>query len=48
MGQSVQGQSDSDVIRAGTAHSILAIREDGSFRTNLVLANATESASTSI
>ncbi len=43
VGQSVQGQADTEVIRAGTVRSILAIREDGSFRTNLILANATES-----
>jgi hypothetical protein len=43
VGQSVQGQSDTEVIRSGTVRSILAVREDGSFRTNLIVANATES-----
>ena len=44
VGQSVPGFSETEVIRAGTARSILAVREDGSFRTDLFLANATESA----
>jgi hypothetical protein len=43
VGQSVPGQSDTDVIRAGAVRSILAVREDGSFRTNLILSNVTES-----
>ena len=43
VGQSVQAFSDIEVIRAGMTRSILAIREDESFRTNLILANATES-----
>jgi hypothetical protein len=33
-----------DLIRSGRPASILAVREDGAFRTNLVLTNATEAA----
>jgi len=40
-GQSVPGAASADLIRVG-ARSILAVREDDDFRTNLVLANATE------
>jgi hypothetical protein len=43
VGQSVPAFSDSEVIRTGASRSITAIREDGSFRTDLYLANATES-----
>jgi len=41
-GQSVPGFSVGDLIESGFAKSILAVREDSQFRTNLVLANATE------
>jgi hypothetical protein len=40
-GQSVPLVSEAELIRSGSTRSILAIREDGSFRTNLVLANGT-------
>jgi hypothetical protein len=43
-GQTVPAYADGDLVRAGTARSILGIREDVAFRTNLILANATESA----
>jgi hypothetical protein len=33
-----------DLVRAGTPQVIHAIRQDAAFRTNLVLANATEAA----
>lgn len=42
-GQSVPAFADGELIRAGTSRTLAPIREDGSFRTNLVLANATES-----
>ena len=45
-GQSVPAATAADLIRNGTDRSILAVREDGSFRTNLILANATEAALT--
>jgi hypothetical protein len=41
-GQSVPAFSDSELVRAGTPRTILGVREDGPFRTNLVLANAGE------
>jgi photosystem II stability/assembly factor-like uncharacterized protein len=41
-GQSVSAARPEDLIVAGTPRSILAVREDASFRTNLILANATE------
>lgn len=41
-GQSVPAFAPSDLIGAGAPRSILAIREDATVRTNLVLANATE------
>jgi Concanavalin A-like lectin/glucanases superfamily/FG-GAP-like repeat len=40
-GQSVPGSGISDLIRGGVPRSILAVREDGSFRTNLILTNPT-------
>ncbi len=41
-GQGVPAFSDGDLVRAGASRSLLDIREGGGFRTNLVLANATE------
>ncbi len=41
-GQSVPAVPLAEVIPAGQARSIIAIREDNAFRTNLILANATE------
>ena len=41
-GQSVPAATAADLIASGAERSILAVREDGSFRTNLILANATE------
>src|SRR5205085_1566497 len=38
-GQSVPAATAADLIRAGAARSILAVEEDGSFRTNLILTN---------
>lgn len=43
-GQSVPLVSETELIRSGTSRTIPAVREDASFRTNLVLANGTESA----
>ena len=43
-GQSVPAFAEADLVRAGEARTILAVREDASFRTNLVLANATDAA----
>jgi hypothetical protein len=43
-GQSVPAVTAADLIRTGTARSILAVEEDVSFRTNLILTNATEAA----
>jgi photosystem II stability/assembly factor-like uncharacterized protein len=43
-GQSVPAVTAADLIRTGTARSILAVEEDDSFRTNLILTNATEAA----
>jgi len=40
-GQSVPAAAPSDLVAAGAPQSVVAIREDGSFRTNLILANAT-------
>ncbi len=42
-GQSVPGYGAADLITAGTVKSIVGIRQDGSFRTNLILANASTS-----
>jgi hypothetical protein len=42
-GQSVPVLGGTDFITSDTPRSILGIREDGSFRTNLILTNATES-----
>jgi hypothetical protein len=42
VGQSVPGFSDDEMIRPGITRSILAIREDAAFRTNLILSNASE------
>ena len=41
-GQSVPALTGTELVFAGAPKSIQAIREDASFRTNLVLANATE------
>jgi hypothetical protein len=41
-GQSVLAADAIDTIITGLPRSIIGIREDGSFRTNLILANATE------
>lgn len=41
-GQSVPAATAAELIRPGSERSILAVREDASFRTNLCLANATE------
>ncbi len=41
-GQSVPLVAEAELIRSGSARTILAVREDGSSRTNLVLANASE------
>ena len=41
-GQSVPAAGSSQLVVNGTPRSIVAIREDGSFRTNLILANSTE------
>ena len=43
-GQSVPGAAEADLVRAGTQRSILGVREDSAFRTNLMIANATEAA----
>ncbi len=40
-GQSVPASAEVDLLRAGSVGSIVAIREDAEFRTNLILANAT-------
>ncbi|MEO6324888.1 MAG: hypothetical protein ABIT01_05580 [Thermoanaerobaculia bacterium] len=42
-GQSVPAATAADLIRVGGPRSVLAIREDAAFRTNLILANTTES-----
>ena len=42
-GQSVPGLSDAELVRAGSPRNLAPVREDGAFRTNLVLANATGS-----
>jgi hypothetical protein len=42
LGQSVPAATAADLIRTRSAQSILAVREDDSFRTNLILTNATE------
>jgi len=39
-GQSVPASSESDLVGSGTVRSIVAVRQDGRFRTNLVLTNA--------
>ena len=43
-GQSVPAAAPTDLVVNGTQRSIVAIREDDRFRTNLILANATERA----
>ena len=43
-GQSVPAATSADLVRNGQEQSILAVREDAAFRTNLILANATEAA----
>jgi len=42
-GQSVPLVPETELIRSGAARTVPAIREDAAYRTNLVLANATES-----
>ena len=42
-GQSVPSVPETELVRNGAARTVAAVREDASFRTNLVLANATES-----
>lgn len=42
-GQAVPAFGPSDLVVAGAARSILGVREDEAFRTNLILANATTS-----
>lgn len=41
-GQSVPAAAESDLVASGTVRAIVAVREDASFRTNLILTNATE------
>jgi hypothetical protein len=41
-GQSVPASAETDLLENGTVRSIVAVREDAKFRTNLVLTNATE------
>lgn len=41
-GQSVPGCGAGDLVEDGAGRSIVAVREDPAFRTNLILANATE------
>jgi hypothetical protein len=43
-GQGVPAFGDADLVRTGVTKTIAPVREDDAFRTNLVLANATESA----
>ncbi|MCC6132410.1 MAG: hypothetical protein IT186_21005 [Acidobacteria bacterium] len=43
-GQNVPAFGDADLIRAGTAKTILGVGEGALFRTNLILANATDAA----
>ena len=43
-GQSVPVTAENELIRSGAPRSILAVREDASFRTNLFVANATSGA----
>ena len=42
-GQSVPAFADADLIRSGSTRTILGVREDGAFRTNLILTNGTTS-----
>ena len=42
-GQALPAFPGEELVRTGEVRSIVAVREDASFRTNLVLANATES-----
>ena len=42
-GQSVPAAGFNDLIEVGHARSIIGVRQDGLFRTNLIMANATES-----
>ncbi len=44
VGQSVPASTGTDLIHFGSRRSILAIREDDAFRSNLILANATQTA----
>ena len=41
-GQSVPASGQADLVTTSAARSIVAVREDASFRTNLILTNATE------
>jgi hypothetical protein len=41
-GQSVPGCGAADLVENGASRSIVAVRQDSSFRTNLILTNATE------
>ena len=41
-GQSVPASAEADLLENGTVRSIVAVREDAKFRTNLVLTNATQ------
>jgi hypothetical protein len=41
-GQSVPAAAPEDLVRAGAPQSLIAVREDAAFRTNLILANAIE------
>jgi len=45
-GQSVPAQGASDFVTPGSPKSLIGLREDPAFRTNVVLANATTSAAT--
>lgn len=47
-GQSVPVSGSGDLVSASTPRTILGVREDGAFRTNLVLANASEVAGEAI
>jgi 6-phosphogluconolactonase len=40
-GQSVPAATPDDLVRVGAPQSVVAVREDDAFRTNLILANAT-------
>ena len=42
-GQNVPAFGDADLLRNGSTRTILGVREDSAFRTNLILTNATAS-----